>query len=156
MKSLRKCLFIVAIFIGALATGLPAAGAATAGDVFDMEWGSTGTRGGPVMRPPGGGIGSGNGLFTEALDLDVDYAGNVYVLDMQGNWVQRFDGEGGFATRWPVVGPGLLLSRALPYGGISTDTAGDVYVSSTTHNAVLVFDGAGHLKRGNESNPGHT
>lgn len=94
-----------------------------------------------------GGLGSANGRFTGLQDVAVDFAGNVYALDLAGNRVQRFSGDGDYVGGWDVIGPTLVLSRSLPFGGIATDGSGDVYVASSAYSGVVVFDGGGNQKR---------
>ena len=94
-----------------------------------------------------GDLGVADGQFTGLQDVAVDFAGNVYALDLAGNKVQRFSGGGTFVGSWEVIGPNLVLSRSLPFGGIASDANGDVYVASSAYEGVVVFDGGGNQKR---------
>ena len=97
------------------------------------------------------GDGTGPGELWEPVDLDVDGAGHVCVLDMNINHpndaiVQVFDGSGTSLDSWSTLGddPAPLIHRPL---GIAVDSADSVYVSegfghSDAHR-VQRFDKAG-------------
>ena len=47
-----------------------------------------------------GSYGSANGQFDSPSDIAVDSSGNVYVVDMSINRVQKFNSDGNFITSW--------------------------------------------------------
>lgn len=64
----------------------------------------------------------------------VDDAGNVYVADYETKWVQKFDAEGNFVTRWGTgkAAPGTPE-------GLALDRNGRLYVTDYDRNRVEVY-----------------
>ncbi len=60
-----------------------------------------------------GGRGRGPGLFTDAIDLTSDGAGDIYVLEGNTGRVQRFDREGKYLNGWVVedVSPSAIVAN---------------------------------------------
>jgi sugar lactone lactonase YvrE len=88
-----------------------------------------------------GSRGSGEGKFSQPLDLAIDSSGNVYVTDFTGigNQIQKFTANGTFITSWGNLGFGN--GRFTNPAGIAIDSSGNVYVSD--NNRVQKFDSNG-------------
>jgi hypothetical protein len=102
--------------------------------------------------------GSGDGQFDKPIDVAVDGAGNVYVLEghypnpsfASNERVQKFDSAGNFLTKWGS--PGSADGEFNVPGGVAADPAGNVYVSDERNHRVQKFDSTGAflLKWGSE------
>jgi len=88
-----------------------------------------------------GSRGSGEGKFSQPLDLAIYSSGNVYVTDFTGigNQIQKFTANGTFITSWGNLGFGN--GRFTNPAGIAIDSSGNVYVSD--NNRVQKFDSNG-------------
>jgi len=82
--------------------------------------------------------GSGDGQFNVPLQVAVDSAGDLYVVDQNNQRVQKFDSNGGFLTTFGVsgTGDGEFIQ---PYG-IAVDSFDNVYVTDSIRNNVQKFD----------------
>ena len=71
-----------------------------------------------------GSKGSGEGKFSQPLDLAIDSSGNVYVTDFTGigNQIQKFTANGTFITSWGNLGFGN--GRFTNPAGIAIDSSG--------------------------------
>jgi|GEM_PF-1854001 len=72
-----------------------------------------------------GSYGTGNGQFNNLATVDVDLAGNVYVVDFNNKRVQKFNGNGTYITQWPLAATFDYSHWAY----IALDKSGNVYVS---------------------------
>lgn len=91
-----------------------------------------------------GSRGSGEGKFSQPLDLAIDSSGNVYVTDFTGigNQIQKFTANGTFITSWGNLGFGN--GRFTNPAGIAIDSSGNVYVGDFgENNRVQKFDSNG-------------
>ena len=93
---------------------------------------------------------AGDGGFRSPIDVAVDSAGFVYVVEggfaaPSNHRVQKFDGNGNFVTKWGGEGQneGFL---GMPYAA-GTDSANNVYVAEAGNNRVSKFTSAGTFVR---------
>jgi streptogramin lyase len=70
-----------------------------------------------------------------------DAAGNVYVVDMINQDVQKFAGTGTFLVRWGL--PGSSNGEFHSPFGVATDAAGNVYITDQANDRIQKFDGTG-------------
>lgn len=100
-----------------------------------------------------GGPGSRPGRFNEPRDLDVDGAGNIYVVDSKNHRVQKLSPEGKVLHVWGSKGngPGQFQDPC----GIAVGPDGSVYVADTWNHRIQKFDADGQfLKQWTASDPG--
>jgi hypothetical protein len=90
----------------------------TTAGVFVSAWGTYGITDGAFERP---------------IDLGVDGCGNVYVLEKDGQRVQKFDGNGNFIS--VVVPLGTLTN---PWS-IAVDPAGSLFINDMGNSLVRVY-----------------
>ena len=77
-----------------------------------------------------GSWGSGEGKFSQPLDIAIDSSGNVYVGDFgENNRVQKFDSNGNFITKWSVGSP----------TGIAIDSNGKAYVINQNTGDIEIY-----------------
>jgi hypothetical protein len=90
-----------------------------------------------------GSSGSANGQFLTPTGIAVDAAGNVYVVEGNGNRVQKFDGNGTFILKFGS--PGSAGGQFVTPTGITVDSAGNIYVSDSQDpiNQVSKFNSSG-------------
>jgi len=83
----------------------------------------------------------GVGQFDFPRGVAVDSTGNVYVVDVNNNRIQKFDSSGTFLTQWGSFGftDGLFNSPQ----NISVDSAGNVYVVDTGNDRIQKFTDTG-------------
>jgi DNA-binding beta-propeller fold protein YncE len=90
-----------------------------------------------------GGLGTANGQFNAPYDVAVDQAGNLYVIDLNNQRVQRFNADTlGFSDSWGSPGSGsgqFEFPRAL---GSAADGSG-TYVADTGNHRVQGFSVGG-------------
>lgn len=97
-----------------------------------------------VALVPWGSRGSQPGQFLNPTGSTLDSQGNIYVIDMGNNRIQKFSPSGRFLTQWGAKGsgPGQFANPE----GIAIDQNGDVYVADTGNNRIQKFSPTGkHL-----------
>lgn len=88
-----------------------------------------------------GGEGEDDGQFRYPATIDVDRAGNVYVVDVLNARVQKFDAAG---THLQTIGKlGGKAGTFYRPKGVAVDDVGRIYVSDSFLGVVQVFDAAG-------------
>jgi DNA-binding beta-propeller fold protein YncE len=90
-----------------------------------------------------GGEGDGEGQFRYPATIDIDAAGNVYVVDVLNARVQKFDAAGVHLLTIGELG-GKAGSFYRPKG-VSVDETGNIYVSDSFLGVVQVFSPDGKL-----------
>lgn len=91
--------------------------------------------------------------FRQAIALDVDPAGNVYVLDKQDWLVKKFAPGGAKITEWGGQGTAagqFGVSGGVPNGPTDLDihiAAAELFVADTYNNRIQVFDLDGNFVR---------
>lgn len=90
-----------------------------------------------------GGEGEDAGLFRYPATIAVGPSGNVLVVDVLNQRVQRFDSEGNFLASFGGLGgkPGTFFRPK----GIAIDVAGRSYVSDSFLGVIQVFDALGEF-----------
>src|SRR6476659_5980431 len=83
-----------------------------------------------------GSPGDGAGQFLGPVDAATDAAGNVYVVDITANRVQKFDSSGKFLAGWGGLGGGDGELNS-PFG-ITVDQ-GAVYVTDSGNDRIEKF-----------------
>ena len=98
--------------------------------------------GGKFLRAWGG-EGEDDGLFRYPATIAVDPAGNVLVVDVLNQRVQKFDSKGNFLASFGGLGgkPGTFFRPK----GIAIDAAGRSYVSDSFLGVIQVFDANGEF-----------
>ena len=88
-----------------------------------------------------GGEGEDPGMFRYPATIALDEDGNVLVVDVLNQRVQKFDPEGNLLLSFGKMGgkPGTFFRPK----GIALDSAGRIYVSDSYLGAIQVFDAAG-------------
>jgi len=97
----------------------------------------------PVYASSIGSSGSGNGQFTEPVDVATDSSGNFWVLDAAQNRLQEFDATGKWLRTTGGAGAGagkLSLPKSL-----ATDSKGNVWVADTGNNRIVEFNEKGEF-----------
>ncbi len=97
---------------------------------FVTKWGSQGT---------------GNGEFKGSRDVGVDSNGNVYVLDISNQRIQKFDSDGTFIKSWLIGGPVVDIEKYGSYGISDTPVNNYIYVAVTHANQIQAYDLNGNL-----------
>jgi DNA-binding beta-propeller fold protein YncE len=88
-----------------------------------------------------GGEGEDDGQFRYPATIDIDAAGNVYVVDVLNARVQKFDPAG---THMLTIGKlGGKAGTFFRPKGVAVDASGNIYVSDSFLGVVQVFDPAG-------------
>src|SRR5947208_7566556 len=83
-----------------------------------------------------GSPGTGDGQFIGPVDAATDASGNVYVVDLSANRVQKFDSSGNFVAGWGGLGGGNGELNS-PFG-IAVD-GNAVYVTDSGNDRVEKF-----------------
>jgi DNA-binding beta-propeller fold protein YncE len=88
-----------------------------------------------------GGEGEEDGQFRYPATIDIDAAGNVYVVDVLNARVQKFDSAGTHLLTVGELGgkPGNFYRPK----GVAVDDAGTIYVSDSFLGVIQVFDAEG-------------
>ncbi len=92
------------------------------------------------------GEGTGNGEFAYPRDVAVDQHGNVYVLELMNQRIQKFDSDGNFIKSWLVGGPVVDVEKYASYGISDTPVNNYIYVAATHANQIQAYDLDGNLK----------
>jgi sugar lactone lactonase YvrE len=90
-----------------------------------------------------GGEGEDDGQFIFPATIEIDSAGNVYVVDVINARVQKFDSAGNHLLTVGELG-GKAGSFYRPKG-VAVDVAGNIYVSDSFLGVVQVFQPTGEL-----------
>ena len=90
-----------------------------------------------------GGEGEDDGQFRYPATIDIDAAGNVYVVDVLNARVQKFDSAGTHLLSIGELGgkPGTFFRPK----GVAVSDSGKVYVSDSFLGIIQVFDAAGEF-----------
>jgi uncharacterized protein YjiK len=84
-----------------------------------------------------GSEGEADGQFAWLESIDTDSYGNVYVVDMDNERVQKFTSDGRFIEISGTTGDGN--SQVSEPEGIVADNSGRTYLADTENNRVQVF-----------------
>ena len=83
------------------------------------------------------------GQFDLPVGIAVDSQNHVYVSDRGLNWIQEFDSNGNFLTKWGSSGTGTgQLNEPV---GVAIDSSSNVYVTGTYVNGIQKFDKNGNF-----------
>lgn len=89
-----------------------------------------------------GSEGSGGGQFKDPEGMATDASGNVWVVDMENNRIEKFSGSGSFSAAYGSSGTGGgQFSK--PQGIAVNQSTGSVYVSDTANNRIEKFSSSG-------------
>jgi len=96
-----------------------------------------------------GGKGSGDGQFQFPEGITVDGKGYVYVSDRDNYFIQKFDLDGNFMTRWGAKGEDRTYSdvpedQISQFGDITVDQEGYIYVVDSSNCCIQKFDSNGN------------
>jgi DNA-binding beta-propeller fold protein YncE len=91
-----------------------------------------------------GGEGEDDGQFRYPATIDIDAAGNVYVVDVLNARVQKFDAAGTHLLTVGELGgkPGNFFRPK----GVAVNESGDIFVSDSFLGVVQVFNAAGEFQ----------
>ena len=94
-----------------------------------------------VLLRAWGGEGEDDGQFRYPATIDIDAAGNVYVVDVLNARVQKFDPAGTHLLTIGKLGgkPGTFFRPK----GVAVDASGNIYVSDSFLGVIQAFDAAG-------------
>lgn len=81
------------------------------------------------------GNGHGIGELDTPIDIAVDASGNVYVVELWVDRVQKFSASGTFLTTW---GDWVDFTQAATTG-VAVDSSGNVYVADLESHRILIF-----------------
>lgn len=79
-----------------------------------------------------GSTGSGNNQYQGIDDLDIDQAGNIYVLDSALGRVQKINSSGTYVAQWVQAGERISVNPAGTLVSVLNTTAGLIYTYNTT------------------------
>ena len=88
-----------------------------------------------------GTFGTGPGQFETPVGVTVDNAGNVYVVETDGNRIQKFTSSGGYITQWGSYGSGNGNFNWA--SGLAVDASANVYVADTQNSRIQKFTSNG-------------
>jgi len=74
--------------------------------------------------------------------IALDSSGNIYVVDTNGNRIEKFDTSGNFVSKFGVYGSGNGQLNT-PYG-IAIDSSNNIYVVDSGNKRVQEFDSSGN------------
>ena len=84
-----------------------------------------------------GSSGSGNGQFNDPFGIAIDSSGNIYVVDLINNRVEKFNSADVFQSQFGSLGSGN--GQFNQPGGIAINSSGNIYVTDQNNNRVLEF-----------------
>jgi sugar lactone lactonase YvrE len=90
-----------------------------------------------------GSEGEGDGQFAWLESVDTDSSGNVYVVDMDNERVQKFTSDGQFISKWGTDG-GAIGEFRKP-AGLAIDASDNVYVTDQGNGRVQKFTSDGQF-----------
>ncbi|HET7530149.1 MAG TPA: hypothetical protein VFJ98_04235 [Mycobacteriales bacterium] len=120
----------------------------SAGDVSLGVFGNPTAPTGPCPQPKGRMLAtatSGPAHVVAPAGVAVDRAGNVYVSDLDGDAVVKYDALGHYITRWGSSGAGH--GQFNQPAQVAVDKSGNVYVADTQNHRVQEFTAAGRFLR---------
>ena len=85
--------------------------------------------------------GAGTSQFNFPNDVALDASGNIYVVDLSNNRIQKFNSSTEYVTQWGFSGTGEG-GFSSPQG-LAVDASGNVYVADTGHSLIQKFTSTG-------------
>lgn len=83
------------------------------------------------------------GGLSNPLSIDIDGAGNSYVVDLNNHQIKKFDTQGNLLMTWGGLGNGEGQFNTPT--GIAVDIAGNVYVADSRNYRIQKFDSTGNF-----------
>ena len=81
-------------------------------------------------------------VILEPADIAVGPSGNIYVADIWQSYIQIFDTEGNFISRWRYPSDSKDADTFRPTG-IAVDPSENIYITDYLNNRVQLFDSSG-------------
>jgi DNA-binding beta-propeller fold protein YncE len=92
-----------------------------------------------------GKVGGGNGQFTTVSGMAFDAAGNLHIVDLSQDQVQKFDSNGNFLARWGAFGSAEGFFDGA--SGAAIDSTGKLYIADNYIHRLQKFNLAGTFER---------
>lgn len=99
------------------------------------------TKSGIQFSSASGAGGSGNGQFNDPQAVEVDAAGNVWVVDSENHRIQKFDPDGDYLLQAGAKGTGN--GKFESPNDVAVDGEGNVWVVDTYNNRIQKFSPSG-------------